>query len=1109
MSYTPPTSPLNSSWVGAPTYRGPARAILGTWVTPTQWIYQPASAEGGVGAPTVIGQQLVSGATAGEQTQWGTTYALTKVLFYRPPQHNIEASWVGRPAYIRTIGASLSVTWDQQRAYVTPPGFLSEAMGEPVITQQQFVRPAGFSQLVFGDTYAIFPYQYAPPRWTINASWVGKAACTPAVGVRDGLWTLPSEDKYVPLTGWDSNSFGAATLQSYLTFVAPGGIASLSIGAHQVRNAAAALRPAGVASTLTFGATLVAFGQRKVTPPGFDHSAFGASAVVLKNRRLFPGGFVAGSAGDPTIINRNRYVAAGNIVAPAWGANPTIWLYTRYLLPNGLVATGFSSTNRISHDRQYAQLNAGIPTPGFGTAWISQGTRMVAPAGAFFDAVARPNVGGTRFLSPPGWDSSAFGTRIIPVSQTVAPQGFREVWGATTVKNYLSFVLPPGFETNVQEQYRWGRAQAYNLRQIVLQQYDPNDGLNPPAWSQWTAIENRNKTVATFSTAPPRPGEPLVFNNARVIAPAGMTPPGYPGTMPSGLVAYGVRQLPMDGIEPPPVLRWTAVYNAARVIAPVGEDAKAFGLAATENTRRYYQRIGDIDSVVYGVPFIDFAIRTLALEPRYAIQPPDVPLPEVKLYTRYVDPKGDDMARVGLVALSIHFNIVAPKWAHRDIFGEPRVLNVTPEMRGYGWNAEEFGDAFVRLQFRPVAPDGNSMQLFGQAKIADRKQSIAVPGNNFMRIGDKLVVTRTGAPPYSPQWIIQDGEPVDSLSAFGKPGLNQYVLYPFGIDALKVGDATVRSNGIMVDAGIKVDGYGVPTVGLKRRVLTVQEWPGAEVFEPSPARITPHTIWAVVEAPAQAIRNHGATNLHYVGQTVEYGPGARFGRHSVRTYRGVLAPFSLGNTAQLGTASVQLHRRYLEPAGMQAYRMGWVIVGDGTQFVKQFGGADMQVFGQTAVARGPYLGPQTVKPAGLAPPDFGVTWISLLHRSFPLIGFNALRMGSSRGEPPYQWQSLHVGPLMSTIPSGFNAQRFGSAWISLRIRGLEPQGFDGMLLEYDPEHFADRMRVRNAYLPPGPAPRMLALVGVDLAAVGVPNAKPAVHFIRPDGNADQYRKGAF
>ncbi|MNC61670.1 hypothetical protein D3C75_1116300 [compost metagenome] len=34
-------------------------------------------------------------------------------------------------------------------------------------------------------------------------------------------------------------------------------------------------------------------------------------------------------------------------------------------------------------------------------------------------------------------------------------------------------------------------------------------------------------------------------------------------------------------------------------------------------------------------------------------------------------------------------------------------------------------------------------------------------------------------------------------------------------------------------------------------------------------------------------------------------------------------------------------------------------------------------------------------------------------------------------------------------------------------------------------------------------------VGFDAFRQSVPNIKPAVHYIRPDGNADQFRKGAF
>ena len=52
------------------------------------------------------------------------------------------------------------------------------------------------------------------------------------------------------------------------------------------------------------------------------------------------------------------------------------------------------------------------------------------------------------------------------------------------------------------------------------------------------------------------------------------------------------------------------------------------------------------------------------------------------------------------------------------------------------------------------------------------------------------------------------------------------------------------------------------------------------------------------------------------------------------------------------------------------------------------------------------------------------------------------------------------------------------------------------------------MRVRKAYIP-APPWKEIQPVGLDAQLTGVPNVKPAVRYIRPDGNADQYRKGAF
>ena len=127
----------------------------------------------------------------------------------------------------------------------------------------------------------------------------------------------------------------------------------------------------------------------------------------------------------------------------------------------------------------------------------------------------------------------------------------------------------------------------------------------------------------------------------------------------------------------------------------------------------------------------------------------------------------------------------------------------------------------------------------------------------------------------------------------------------------------------------------------------------------------------------------------------------------------------------------------------------------------------------------------------------------------PVQGWNALSMGASKpNDTPYTWQGLRVGPLMPTIPKGFNAEQFGTAWVSLRVRDLFVPGDDFMqVAEYDPMEFAKRMMVRNASTPRPPA-QGIGPAGFDTFAAGTPGARLGAHYIRPDGNAEQYRKGA-
>jgi hypothetical protein len=69
------------------------------------------------------------------------------------------------------------------------------------------------------------------------------------------------------------------------------------------------------------------------------------------------------------------------------------------------------------------------------------------------------------------------------------------------------------------------------------------------------------------------------------------------------------------------------------------------------------------------------------------------------------------------------------------------------------------------------------------------------------------------------------------------------------------------------------------------------------------------------------------------------------------------------------------------------------------------------------------------------------------------------------------------------------------------------EGFNAFISEYQLEAFDQRMRVRNAYMP-APKEQEVQAAGFEFEQAGTPDIKHAVHYIRPDGNANQYRKGA-
>ena len=129
-------------------------------------------------------------------------------------------------------------------------------------------------------------------------------------------------------------------------------------------------------------------------------------------------------------------------------------------------------------------------------------------------------------------------------------------------------------------------------------------------------------------------------------------------------------------------------------------------------------------------------------------------------------------------------------------------------------------------------------------------------------------------------------------------------------------------------------------------------------------------------------------------------------------------------------------------------------------------------------------------------------------RTIKAVGSNHLQMGTSEsGDTPFMWQGLRIGELVKGNYGGFENEVFGQAWVSNKIRELSVNGFESFACEYDYTAFDKRMRVYRKTIP---RPQIhISPVGFDVSRLGLLNIKPAVHYIRPDGNADQYRKGAF
>ncbi|MGL5155246.1 MAG: hypothetical protein ACRC9H_10040 [Aeromonas veronii] len=1018
------------------------------------------------------------------------------------------------PRSLAPSGAS-TVLWGLPRVQKMPllAGWQSDVYGAPVIEfKTKYLLASGFAYTEQGYPRVFDPTQITQVKSLLETGLFG-----------DGR--VYNKTRTVRASGLDALYFSDWTdVVNTRRVLAAASWSAMAVGWPEIANKTPSLHPPGINSFNPPSGYLTGIGYRNrtLTPSGipFVSPALG-SPVVTKTPQLFPLGF-AGAFGAPEVERWLRFLEVAGANCAQYGM-PTVWFGYRPLPVPGWASQLYGDNARVEHGRR-TLLALGANAAAVGGHGIGNANRTLRPTGIPVVFPGPPMVGGTRFLRPVGFEATKFGARVIPEIQSCYPRGFAGEYGRPHLYNLRQTTAPKGFLTVGQQPAdRWGTPRVWNLLQFVVQNPDAGGELFPPAWPQWTLIENRNKSLRATGQDLSALGLAQIDNNARLLAPVGANAPDPGEFYRSGTVGYRIRYFRMEGMEPPYLAGWATVYNSAFVAAPLGVATPVFGRPAIVNTRRYYDFTDGADTAVFGYPMVADRIRYLDIEGRYGINPPYIQLPEVKLYSRYIDGRGTDMSKLGWASLDIHWTIIAPKWSLQNLYGSPTVRNLTPELNQQGRNSEAFGDPYLRLQWRPVNPIGEPTHWFGKPIAGYRDRPLFMTGIRSWAIGDKLVVTKTGAPPYSTQFIYLDrnvlageddpekyvdGDGIPPLP-LGQPIINQQVVYHRQPDpATGFGDPRLTANSIRVEPGHWLIAIGDPMVSSKNRTIAVGEYKFDDQSLQGKPRLSPHTIYAVVEAPAQAIRNHplpGTIGHHYVDGYYR-APGANLGWVSVMNRH----RFVRGNdfaTASYGQPDVELLMRYLEPKGINSLRVGWITI-PGPQDVTQFNSSQFMALGTPRVSRPIVIGPSIARPSGLNSFSPGDARVELLHRELPLPGFLSMQMGTKKAnDTPYQWQGLRVGPLMPTIAAGYVTERHGKPWVSFRVRELQAEGFTGFSSEYELEAFMSQMKVWRV---PIPKPSQhVTPVGIAGGAVNASDVKLNQQFIRPDGNADQYRKGAF
>lgn len=959
----------------------------------------------------------------------------------------------------------------------SPKGFVSTSYGIHWVSHNpRNLLSNGFDSLSIG-----FPKIYDPTQKIYLAD----------KGIGGGVFgdiLLRNKNKYVYATGFNTQEISVwAVVESNLKKVEITGFDSSNFGSSNVRNKTPSLHPNGFNSLNGLNAS-VGFRIRYLLPSGFNLNKFGEPKLT-KPPELKPNSFNSNEFGNTYISNKVRYISVLGNSSFSSGSH-TAWFKVRTLKQISSLSSEFGQP-RVEHSARNIH-TSGLDHAAFGhNSWFSYGKRKIEPLSIYVNFASNHLVGGTRYIHQNGFVATLFGERIIPEIQNIYTIGFGNPVGSHLIDLKKKYIQTKGFITvGTEPQHRWGNTKVNNLRQYITQLYDSESGLVPPKMNGWTDIQNKNRIIGAIGNNLSKVSKPNIENKARQLLTIGFD--AHPVSIP--MISDKIRHIRSDGFDSSYLARWSIVRNSARVISTKGKDSQIFGYSGITNTRRYFQRIGRFESLEMGLPFIADRIRTLTFERRYTIGPPIIPLPKVELLKRYIDEvKLGEVTNFGNSSLTMRFNKITPRWILQDRYGIPTVKNLTPELLTIGHSSDVYGDANLRTQWRELLQKGIVHSLFGRSDISFKTRKITTFSYDFLRFGLNINIIKTGAPPYVTQYVYLNI--IHTATGTVDNGDGDGITVPTN----QVPSPTLRTNAVNVRQDSHFTNFGL----VKIYANTIRVEPGYQDMVIGNHKISLKNIQIKTQGiESSVIFGAPIVNPRFI--RVSSFISTEFSTPKVNHFHRRINV--IGNLqSKFDLHKVDLKKKIVKPNGFNAYRTGWNMFSHDL-VLEQFDSNDSQAFGVGKIS---FLkGRQIVNTLSIYPPQSGHCNVDNQNKDIRLVGFDSLKMGNAlQNDKPFMWQGLRVGPLITGNYGDFESLEFGSSMISLKIRELKLSGFDSFVCDYELSNFNKRMRVTRTNIPK--PVKYLSPVGFDAFSQGVPNIKPAVHYIRPDGNADQFRKGGF